>query len=247
MPAVVALFDIDGTLIRAGDPDHRAAFDHALQAVHGVPATLDGIALAGMLDRQIARAALAAHAIDHAASDSRLTDLVDAMGAHYTAAVGVGDRLDQVLPGVRIAAEALRDAGVDLAVVTGTARPVARAKLAAAHLDDLFPTGAYGDEDDDRAALVRRGLDVAGQHYGVRFRADDAVVVGDTPRDVAAARGAGTRVLAVATGASDRAALEAAKPDLLLDDLSDPAAVVRFVCRLSPGTTPAGARPPELQ
>jgi phosphoglycolate phosphatase len=227
-PTVVALFDIDGTLIRAGDPAHRAAFDHALQHVHGVPATLDGIPLAGMLDRQIARAALAVHAIDHAASDARLTELVEAMGEHYAASVAIGDRVAHVLPGAREAAVALREAGVALAVVTGTARPVALAKLAAAHLDDLFPVGAYGDEHHDRAALVRRGIELAGDFYGTRFAPSDAFVVGDTPRDVAAARGAGTRVVAVASGAVDRPILEESAPDLLLDDLTDTHAIVEF-------------------
>ena len=49
---VLALFDVDGTLIRAGDPANRKTFDHALNEVYVVPATLDGIALAGMLEQR---------------------------------------------------------------------------------------------------------------------------------------------------------------------------------------------------
>ncbi len=226
---VLALFDIDGTLIRAGDADHRAAFDHALATVYGVPATLDGVPLGGMLDRQIARLALDGHGLDPTTTEARLDALVDAMADHYEAAVARGDRLDHLLPGVTEAAEALSAAGVGLGVVTGTARRVARAKLHAAHLDDLLPVGAYGDEADDRAHLVSIAVERASEHYGRSFTTAATVVIGDTPLDVAAARVAGARVVAVATGKVSRDSLAAERPDAVLDDLADPAAVVAAV------------------
>ena len=68
-----------------------------------------------------------------------------------------------------------------------------------------------------------------GAHTGRDHDPTVAVVLGDTPRDVAAARAAGCRAVAVATGAADRAALAASGPDVLLDDLSDVGAVVRAV------------------
>lgn len=226
---VLALFDIDGTLIRAGDPDHRAAFDHALAAVYGVPATLEGVPLGGMLDRQIARLALAGHELDAGATEAGLDALVDAMADHYVAAVARGDRVEHLLPGVAEAAAALDRAGVALGVVTGTARRVARAKLHAAHLDDRFPVGAYGDEADERAELVVLAIDRAASHFARPFTPATTVVIGDTSLDVAAARGVGARAVAVATGRVTSAALAAAEPDGLLDDLSDPTAVVAAV------------------
>jgi len=52
------------------------------------------------------------------------------------------------------------------------------------------------------------------------------LVIGDTPHDIACARHAGVKVLCVATGTYDRAALAAFSPDFLQDDLSDIAAVM---------------------
>ena len=49
---------------------------------------------------------------------------------------------------------------------------------------------------------------------------DTAVVVGDTVHDVAAARACGARVVAVTTGADDRATLEAAGADVVFDGLA---------------------------
>jgi phosphoglycolate phosphatase-like HAD superfamily hydrolase len=226
---VLSLFDIDGTLIRAGDPDHRAAFDHALGTVYGVPATLDGVPLGGMLDRQIARLALEHHDLDPGVTEARLGALVEAMADHYEAAVARGDRLEHLLPGVTEAATALAAAGVGLGVVTGTAARVARAKLHAAHLDELLPVGAYGDEADERADLVALAIDRAVGHYGRPFEPATTVVIGDTPLDVAAAHRAGACALGVATGKVPAQVLAEAGAEVVLDDLGDPAAVVTAV------------------
>jgi phosphoglycolate phosphatase len=59
------------------------------------------------------------------------------------------------------------------------------------------------------------------------------VVVGDTERDIACARAAGAKVVAVATGARPRAHLAALEPDLLLDDLSDTEGVLGWARQLA--------------
>jgi phosphoglycolate phosphatase-like HAD superfamily hydrolase len=48
------------------------------------------------------------------------------------------------------------------------------------------------------------------------------IVIGDTVHDIACARAAGAHAVAVATGWTPRAELEARQPDLALDDLADP-------------------------
>lgn len=47
------------------------------------------------------------------------------------------------------------------------------------------------------------------------------VVIGDTVRDTAAARACGVRVVAVATGHTSRAQLEAARPDATMASLEE--------------------------
>ena len=63
--------------------------------------------------------------------------------------------------------------------------------------------------------------------------ADEVVLVGDTPLDVQAAREAGARAVAVASGFGDEEELRESRPDALLPDLRDTAAVVAAV---SPST-----------
>ena len=49
----LALFDIDGTLLRRAGPHHRQALVDAVRRVTGMETTTDGVPVAGMLDRDI--------------------------------------------------------------------------------------------------------------------------------------------------------------------------------------------------
>ena len=206
--ALLVLWDIDGTLLQAGDPLHRKAFDLALAEVCGVAATLDGVALAGRLDREIARAALRDHDVD---IERLLAPLLVAVGERFAELLGDASRLDAVLPGVP---EALASIDAHHSVLTGNTRAVARRRLEAASIAHLLHDGAYGDEADSRAELVPMARMRSRPHHEV-------VIVGDTPRDVAAARANGCRCVAVATGHYDVNALRDAGATLVLPDLSD--------------------------
>jgi len=79
--------------------------------------------------------------------------------------------------------------------------------------------GVHGGIEDKRAAMgpLLAALDA---------RPDTAVFVGDMVHDVEAARAAGVRAVAVATGYTDRVALAAAHPDYLYDDLGEVVALL---------------------
>jgi phosphoglycolate phosphatase len=55
------------------------------------------------------------------------------------------------------------------------------------------------------------------------------VLIGDTPRDVAAGRAAGVQVIAVASGRSSVEELQAAGADEVLADLTDTAKLRRLI------------------
>jgi phosphoglycolate phosphatase len=225
----LVLFDIDGTLLKAGDAAHQAAFIHALQRTYNLPATLNGVALAGMLDSQIARAALAVHGLTAADVDARLAEMAVVMGAHFAGVVAREGRADRLLPGAVRLAEQLRDDGFALGVLTGNVEAVARAKLAAAGIDVLFPIGAYGDAAHERGQLIAAALMAAQRHYDVRFTAGQTVLVGDTPRDIEAAKSGGARVIAVATGQFSVEELATHAPDYVFPDLVAAQAVVASI------------------
>ena len=228
-PNPLILFDIDGTLLRTGDPHHGAAFTHAFESIYGKPVTLEGVPLAGMLDAQIARILFERHGLDADESDALLDGMMETMGVRYTDALAGGSLRERLLPGATEAVLACVERGWTAGVLTGNARSVGHAKLRAAGLDMLLSIGAFGDSATDRGHLVEAAIDDAERVIGVRHLPSETVLVGDTPNDISAARLGGAHVVAVATGRFDTAALSHHNPDALLPDLGDTQAFVSAV------------------
>jgi phosphoglycolate phosphatase len=124
-----------------------------------------------------------------------------------------------VLPGAREALIALHGRpAVAQTVLTGNLPGVAAPKLAAFGLDlylDL-EIGAFGDLSELRDDLVPHALALATAKHGGPV---DAVVVGDTPHDVAAARNHGLSMIAVTTGRFGAAELAEAGAPVVLPNL----------------------------
>ena len=135
------------------------------------------------------------------------------------------------MPGVVTALDALAAhaaPGTVQTVVTGNLEPVARQKLAAARLADRLrlDVGAYGSDDHtDRAALVELAV-ARVTTAGTTVDRERVWVVGDTPRDLAAARAAGVRCLLVGTGAHRYEDLAGSDADAVLPDLGELALVL---------------------
>jgi phosphoglycolate phosphatase-like HAD superfamily hydrolase len=217
----IFLFDIDGTLINTGGAG-GAALREAFCAEFGV-SDAQRVPLSGRTDRDIGRSLFELHGLaDSAEHWQRLrTAYLQRLPASMPEFAGY------VLPGARELLQAL--AGQDLValgLLTGNVRDGARIKLEFFDLMHYFGFGGYGDDYHDRDHVAHEALRAAREHLDGRFGAPRVWVIGDTPNDVACGRAIQARVLAVATGIHPRAELEAASPDLLVDDLSDTKHVV---------------------
>lgn len=219
MPQVL-LFDIDGTLIKPGDPIHQQALLDAVRTVYQVEASLEGIPLGGMLDSQIVRLTLEKYDVPASDIRSGLTETMSIMGKRYGELLDGGERRSWLLPGVVELLSRLNGERV-LSVLTGNASGVARAKLSAAGIDHYFPHGAYGDSADHRYELVAVAIERVTHTTGETFQETDVVLIGDTPRDIEAARESGAKVLAVATGRYSVDDLAEHDPDIVFEDLSE--------------------------
>jgi phosphoglycolate phosphatase len=135
-----------------------------------------------------------------------------------------------LLPGVRELIVALAEADAVQTIVSGNIRANAEVKLSGfgllAWLD--LDIGGYGSDSSDRAELVTLAKGRAATKYATGPGLD-AVVIGDTPRDVEAARDGGARVLAVASGIHPVATLQAAGATTVMADLSDTETALNFV------------------
>jgi phosphoglycolate phosphatase-like HAD superfamily hydrolase len=226
---VLLLFDIDGTLLLKAHVAHRESLHAALREVHGIadPAAAH-VQAAGRTDGEIARAIALQSGVSAERIDERAGEVREVACREFARRCPP-DLRAHVAPGVAELLGALEE-GVRLSVVTGNFEPVARLKLERSGLADYFPPGqgAFGSDDEDRAALPgiarrRAGLD------GTAYPRERTVVIGDTPADVACARADGVRCVAVATGPFHADDLRAAGADAVA---ADAAALRTLIARL---------------
>jgi len=215
--AVLVLFDIDGTLLHGRPEAHTHAMVAAMAEVWQVPARPDDIWQldpAGRTDREIARLVLRGHGVADDAIDDRIHEWMD-MAARLHATEAALHASPVAAPDADAVAARLREEGAEVALLTGNLQPIGRAKVAAAGLGHHFgPGGGFGSDAEERADLVG----IARARAAAAHPDDEVVVVGDTPRDVRAARMAGVRVVAVTTGAFGGEALAGA--DHVASDLT---------------------------
>jgi phosphoglycolate phosphatase-like HAD superfamily hydrolase len=210
------LFDIDGTILSTQGAG-REALDEAFLRVCGWPDATRGVPIGGSTDGAIVRGVAAR--FGHVWTDGPAPYDEAAFEEAYLHALSrrlAAPGRVTLCPGVVELLDAL-EGRAHLALLTGNWVAGARVKLGAVGLADRFSVGAYGGDAVDRNALVpaaRQRADAAGLRYGA------AAVIGDTPADVACARAGGALAIAVETGHGDPEALRAARPDLLLSDLS---------------------------
>jgi phosphoglycolate phosphatase len=221
----LVLWDVDGTLLRAGDIS-RVVFERAVTRVLGrVPPAR--VSMGGKTDPQIVREYLTLAGV--ADPDIHVDPILAELLAELSAARHLIAEQGEVMPGVGELLAALHaDPHVLQSVLTGNLAANALVKVGAFGLDAWLDleVGAFGSDHHDRRELVPIALERAARLRGRHFAPAQVWVVGDTANDLACARAAGARCLLVATGRWTRDQLAGLGPDGLLDDLTDTAAVL---------------------
>lgn len=197
--ATVVLFDIDGTLLSTGGTGRRA-LAKAFGEEHQRPDACDHFSFDGMTDLAIARVGLTAIDLEPTAAliDRLLSTYLRRLAAEIDATPAEDYR---VLPGMHDAIETCHRHGFAVGLGTGNVELGARLKLRRVGLSDPFAFGGFGDDHEERPELIRIGADRGARQLGLQRSEVRVIVIGDTPRDVAAAQAIGAECVGVATGA----------------------------------------------
>jgi phosphoglycolate phosphatase len=228
------LWNVDLTLVDVAKVT-RAAFAEAFGKVTGRP-LVQLPQMAGRTEPEIFFDALALNGVnlrDGAESERLLAPFGAELATSLAARRDLLTTQGQSLPG---AAESLAAVAglpdVVQSVLTGSSRPNATLKLRVFGLDgyvDLTIGGFAGSDPYPKGALLQVVRQRAEEKYGVPFAERASVYIADSPRDVEAARIAGARPLAVASGRATTAELRDAGADAVLPDLTDPALLISHI------------------
>jgi phosphoglycolate phosphatase len=190
----VVLFDVDGTLVAsaAGSPSAgMIAMNRAAERLTGMKNLGNSADFAGRTDVQIAAMLLASGGVRHPRPEQSMELVriyVEELERHIAA------QPYRALGDPAAAVRALDGIGAAIGLGTGNVRRGAALKLASAGIAQFFDLerGGYGDDGGERAEVLAKGArrcDPSGEL--------PVVIVGDTPRDIAAARAIGARCVGV--------------------------------------------------
>jgi beta-phosphoglucomutase-like phosphatase (HAD superfamily) len=195
----IVLFDIDGTLVRAGQASKRA-IDTAFSTVFGVAPSFAGVEFHGSTDPLITQA-LVRRTLEREITPAEGAALTRLYLAHLGAEIAQESNYE-VLPGVPELVRTLAEReDIMLGLQTGNIEGAVPHKLGRAGLHGAFTFGGYGSDSAHREVIVHTAIERAVHRAGRRHaRPEHVIVIGDTPRDVAAGRAWGATTIAVATG-----------------------------------------------
>jgi phosphoglycolate phosphatase len=214
----VILFDIDGTLVmkRSAETDERERFRRAVYDEVGRSPQIEPWRYDGMVDPQICRLLLINVGMSENAADEHLKRVIERVGQIYMTTVKRPMLNDGVGKLLNILSASSKH---KLGVLTGNLSVVAEEKLRLTGTRAYFAETFYSDDYFERDELAKDAIQTCVGKYRLCSN-ESVIIVGDTPRDVDAAKFNGAKVIAVASGFFSEGELAAAGADVVFHDLN---------------------------
>jgi phosphoglycolate phosphatase len=221
-------FDIDGTLTRT--QNGYLPFNEAIFETFGFAGDIRMVVPDGNTDPMIVEEICARAKFELTLGDREWQPFTISLRERYRHHVLQGTTTIRALPGAAelLRALSLRD-DFSASVVTGNFEATAEIKLEAAGLAPYLCRGAYASDSRVRSDLPL----IAKQRWenltGRAVSAERCVVVGDTPRDLAAARDNQMKCMLVGTGRYPVEELQYSNPDRCVADLADTDVIIAML------------------
>ncbi len=213
------LFDIDGTLL-TGFGDNR--FVRTVNEVHDLAITSDKD-FRGYTDYLILYDLLASEGWGSKQIETAMPELLQQLDRMHQKTFR-SDSM-KLLPGVENLLEALSNTETTLGLITGNLKTIAERKLEALGIGPYFTVGGFGnDPHEKRSDLVS----IAVKRAGFQTQMENVYVIGDTPRDILAAKEA--RVInsvGVANGFRSIKELTDVGAEIVFEDFTDTQEVLK--------------------
>lgn len=225
------LFDIDGTLTRT--QNGFVPFNRAILDTFNVAGDIRSVFPDGMTDPHILEEIFARAGAAITISGDQLSQFASNLRLNYAAALGDRTTTVRALVGVPELLEQLSTHGkFAQGIVTGNFEATARIKLEAAGLVRHLSLGAYASDSSHRADLPPIAKRRWEKSVGRAIGSERCVIVGDTPKDLEAARVNGMKYVLVGTGRHPIEELRYHAPDAAITDLTDTGAVIDLLGKI---------------
>jgi len=218
-------FDIDGTLTRT--QNGYLPFNEAVFKTFGINGDIRSVIPDGNTDPRIVEDIFAQASVKLAIDEGKWSEFSINLRDCYSSAVQQGATTIRALPGAAALLQRLGDRGDFIcSVVTGNLESMANVKLQTAGLASYFCRGAYGSDSPLRPDLPLIAKERCERLSRESVPLDRCVVVGDTAKDLEAARQNHMKCILVGTGRYPVEELLLSQPDGCLADLGDTAEVM---------------------
>ncbi len=236
----LVLFDLDGTLVYAGGAG-RTALTKAIKELYGKEPKFEHSLISGRTDTD--NLALVYKLVKGKnASKAEVKKIYDKYLELLPAEVknACKKKTYKLVTGVKKLLEKLsKEKDLVLGLGTGNIEKGAQIKLDPSGLLAYFTIGGYGEDGHTREEMLQAAVKRAEKKYKTKFAPDQVYVVGDTHRDICAAKNCGYHSAAVTSGFGDAALLQRAAAELEIKNFND---VKTFYVWLGLNADPKGVK-----
>ena len=225
------LFDIDGTLTRT--ENGFLPFNEAIFATFGFHGDIRTVIPDGNTDPLILEDICAKAQIERSFRDENWERFTVHLRERYRHHVLQGTTTIRALPGTARLLQALSQSeGFTASVVTGNFEATAEIKLETSGLAPYLRRGAYASDSRHRADLPMIAKQRWEEITGRSVENQNCIIVGDTPRDLEAARENRMKCVLVGTGRYPVEELEHWQADGCVADLTDTGSTIALLSAL---------------
>jgi phosphoglycolate phosphatase-like HAD superfamily hydrolase len=219
MAKTLLLFDIDGTLLLTGGAG-KIAFEEAFEEIFEIPEAWRNLDPHGKTDPAIFDE-VAQRELGRLLSPGEFDLLMERYEEIFEERIQQSPRFE-LMPGVIEILEHLsRKPDIFLALATGNFEGAGHMKLKRGAVDHYFTTGGFGNDAREREKILLAAVAYSEELAREHFEKERIFVIGDTEHDIAAAKKADLRSIAVLTNGRTRKDFEKNPPDHILKDLTD--------------------------
>ena len=237
----LVLFDLDGTLVNAGGAG-RTSLRKAIKELYGVEPEFDHSLISGRTDLDnfsIVYSLIKKGKKPTAAEMKKMkAKYLEILPTEVHAVVRC--KKYDLIPGVEKFLKMLaKDKDVILGLGTGNLEEGSKIKLEPSKLASYFTVGGYGEDGQTREEMLQAAVKRAEKKFKTKLEPDQVYVIGDTHRDICAAKNCGFHSAVLTNGFGDAQKIQRAAAELETKDFND---LTTFCVWLGLKTDPKGVK-----